>query len=254
MKMGCFLACFGYAKKRKRRKPGSCKVQSTDQVAAGSYVPLDFEKLDASDSNTSARRKEEANVKMKKKKVRFNLNVKTYEPLEYEEIEDYLSEGEEKTKWEYSKEEATKAMRSYPSNYRYYNCVDEEEEEGEMELDESDLEFDEIEDFDEEDCHVPVKTGNRDSLSGGGRYVSSVLNPVENVVQWKAIKARERVELKNEKENMRISDPLGLNTTINLKHCQTQIPVDASLSNWLISSSETKMLPRLPPLQTWASC
>nr|GLL44167.1 uncharacterized protein LOC109175303 isoform X2 [Ipomoea trifida] len=251
--MGCFLACFGYAKKRKRRKPGS-KVQSTDQVAAGSYVPLDFEKLDASDSDTSARRKEEGNVKMKKKKVRFNLNVKTYEPLQYEEIEDYLSEGEEKTKWEYSKEEATKAMlRSYPSNYRYYNCVDEEEE-GEIELDESDLEFDEIEDFDdEEDCHVPVKTGNRDPLSGdneGGRYArSSVLNPVENVVQWKAIKARERVALKNEKENMRIianskSDPL-----INLKNCQTEIPVDASLSNWLISS-QTKMLPRLPPLQT----
>lgn len=110
--------------------------------------------------------KESATAKIKKK-VSFNLNVKTYEPIPNDELSNcYLSEGEEKTMWEYNQEETAGAsMRyfnyednlmaskigSFPSNYRYQNCRDSYDEEDEMELEDSDLDDDDDDDEDELD-------------------------------------------------------------------------------------------------------
>ncbi|XP_019181492.1 PREDICTED: nuclear polyadenylated RNA-binding protein 3-like [Ipomoea nil] len=286
--MVCFLACFGLTKKQRRRKPRN-KTQPTHQVE-GRYVPLDSGKPEEPDSETrndGSVSKESLAVKVKKK-VRFNLDVKTYEPLHQEEIED----DEEKPEWE------------YPSDYRYYNCRESFDEEDEIELEESDLEDDDdIDDYDGDDEDYTrddneaqaevsekfTKTENTDAVSGGddepksrvlvsdscesnrntrnrSQYVNSVLNPVENLTQWKAVKAREqreRTQVKNQKENIRLeqedhkpaiakspSDPLSLS---NNKHNVSDLQVDASLSNWLLWS-ENKPPSGAVSLQKWASC
>ncbi|XP_031111654.1 rRNA biogenesis protein rrp36-like [Ipomoea triloba] len=290
--MVCFLACFGLTKKQRRRKPRN-KTQPTHQVQ-GRYVPLDSEKPEEPDSETRSDgsvSKESLAVKVKKK-VSFNLNVKTYEPLHQEEIED---DDEEKPKCE------------YPSDYRYYNCRESFDEEDEIQLEESDLEDDEdIDDYDgddedytrddNEDNHhmLKQKTENTAAVSGGdepksrvllsdscesnrntrnrSQYVNSVLNPVENLTQWKAVKARERerTQVKNQKENIRLeqeedhkpaiakspSDPLSLCNKRNVSDFQPpsrDLQVDASLSNWLIWS-ENKPPSGAVSLQKWASC
>lgn len=88
------------------------------------------------------------------------------------------------------------------------------------------------------------------------QYVHSVLNPVENLTQWKAVKARaippsrhkmkENVLLEQEPRTPSSSkpsfNPSSFNITPNI--CQSKpllqdIAVDASLSNWLNSSETT---------------
>ncbi|KAK4427847.1 hypothetical protein Salat_1553700 [Sesamum alatum] len=90
------------------------------------------------------------------------------------------------------------------------------------------------------------------------QYVSSVLNPVENLTQWKAVKAKAATpQLKYQKENSMLkqegqnhsstradSDSLAFKKTRSLSVSRPQLPtvaVDASLSNWL-GSLETKSI------------
>ncbi|KAF2292694.1 hypothetical protein GH714_026766 [Hevea brasiliensis] len=86
-------------------------------------------------------------------------------------------------------------------------------------------------------------------------YVHSVLNPVENLTQWKAVKAKGTPPLKQQKENFTLgqeprisfsSEPSfrELQFCFNMKSDQSkksnqEIAVDASLSNWLGSSENT---------------
>ncbi|XP_073147185.1 uncharacterized protein [Henckelia pumila] len=79
-------------------------------------------------------------------------------------------------------------------------------------------------------------------------YVNSVLNPVENITQWKAIKSKgTSCFLKPQKENL-ISysehtckhTSLGVRTRSDeLKKSNQEVAVDASLSNWLASPEIT---------------
>lgn len=80
-------------------------------------------------------------------------------------------------------------------------------------------------------------------------YVHSVLNPVENLTQWKSLKARTTPVLKQQKENVASShhEPCILFSTepsFKSKSDQSmksnqEVAVDASLSNWLVSSEKT---------------
>ncbi|KAF7837433.1 protein PFC0760c isoform X2 [Senna tora] len=80
----------------------------------------------------------------------------------------------------------------------------------------------------------------------------SVLSPVENLTQWKAIKAKVATSKHRRKENVPlehktsmtlISEP-GFNllesNVLQSKPLLTEIAVDASLSNWLISPIVSK--------------
>ncbi|XP_027120252.1 uncharacterized protein [Coffea arabica] len=313
--MGCFLACFGFTKKRRRTK-GRSKNASGDQ-SYGRYVPLDCDvtvKLEcdemqkASATELRDKPKESSSAKIKKK-VSFNLNVKTYEPLPNDELSNCnLSEGEEKTMWEYNQEETAGAsmkyfnyednlmaskIGSFPSNYRYQNCRDSYDEEDEMELEDSDLDDEDELDFDEDDigesydfrsqklCQASVeeegkvttdqlaekgsnlmqpqvlqhqehnKTESNQNARNRSHNVFSVLAPVENLTQWKEVKAKTRQQLKHQKENIvleqeqhmplctkKSSEPLALNSSVDLNQFKPQsheIAVDASLSNWLVS-------------------
>ncbi|CAK9139535.1 unnamed protein product [Ilex paraguariensis] len=300
--MTYFLACFGFSKKRKRRKPPS-KNPYGEQVH-GSYEPLDSNviiKLDSREKPISPDselidKHREKSSRRTKKKVSFNLNVKTYEPIS----------KDEETAWEDNEEETEKAgismerMGSYPSNYRYRNWRDGYDEDDDIELEESDLDGNDSYDSDEEDNHgsnnlkqvefskhfdsLSMELEKRVSLAqlaqnktrttmhhcasldeelkkpesnsharDRSRYVHSVLNPVENITQWKAVKATETPPLKQrKKENVAFDQEqkitLSSMPSFNLFHCNSlpnlhhskplmpNIAVDVSLSNWLVPS------------------
>lgn len=248
-----------------------------------------------------------------KKKVRFNLNVKSYEPLTRDDYDAYLSEGEdEKTGWEFDREErgensVTTALEfeeddpiassqiiggssSYPANYRYQNCRSSYGEEDEIELDDdSDFDLDDDDedenyddnlDSDGEDddqkqnsasmesekvfcaatarlgelgkCKIEQLRDSTDQSTGNkSQIVDSVLNPIENLTQWKAIKAKSRQQQQQQQTNQKkenaavstqiskssCSGPQYSKTLPNLDHSSKAmvqgISVDASLSKWL---------------------
>ncbi|KAG8373201.1 hypothetical protein BUALT_Bualt12G0146400 [Buddleja alternifolia] len=283
--MGCFLACFGFKNKKKRRKPSSRKHPSASgQQNLVSYIPLDSDhatiNLDTtpkhitSDSKIQEKPKEPSLSKIKKK-VSFNLNVKAYEPLPNEDdISSYL---ESENKWEFNKETI---RTTYPPNYRYQNFNDsyDYEEDDDLIFEEDDFNFEENEDSstdedgngysnESDDDEIPsqqdfplklnVSAKNESDSERGdardrSRYALSVLNPVENLSQWKAVKGK-AARLKPQKENIIIleqeasskklnSESFDFKNKRNSSVCVSQsssILVDASLSNWL-GSLETQ--------------
>ncbi|XP_022760329.1 uncharacterized protein LOC111306743 [Durio zibethinus] len=171
--MGCFLGCFGISTKRKRRKPanrilpGDSKLVSYEPLDSSVSINLDIpEEPISSSSQLSNKPKERSSIKIRKK-VSFNLNVQTYEPIPAEETTTYqfLQSVEEKES-ENNGAEAGKGslpslsegdsnslqMGSYPTNYRYQNCRESYDEDDEMAFEECDLEDDDyFYDYDDED-------------------------------------------------------------------------------------------------------
>lgn len=187
----------------------------------------------------------------------------------------------------------TSSSGSYPPNHRYQNCRESDDEldyedsdidddDGEDEDDDGVLDYDDayedendeffesriagrkldskeidssvvISGLDEEEAR-PIMV-NRAARNRSG-YVHSVLNPVENLTQWKAVKARGKPPLKPRKENFTVDQEpqrasFSLEASFNelslsfkskpeyqSKKANQEAAVDASLSNWL-SSSET---------------
>lgn len=234
--------------------------------------------------------REPLNYKIRKK-VSFNLNVQSYEPIPKEESTDHFWETEEDEKKEEISKDTAKGsqspslsegdstetkMASFPSNYRYRNCIDsneEEDEESDLDDDDDDLDEDDEsggdiddmgisqEEFSEKFMSLSVSSNKRDSstefaqeksenlkppgdMNKGGfksigtnrnardrsQYVHSVLNPVENLSQWKAVKAKGMPPVKRQrKENIAALDQQARKPT-------PEIAVDASLSNWLFSA------------------
>ncbi|XP_057423927.1 uncharacterized protein LOC130717631 isoform X2 [Lotus japonicus] len=278
--MGCFLACFGLSNKRKRRKTLYNVLAGGHQKYGNYEVLATTEKSIIPYSGVRDKRKEQNGVKSKKKKkVTFNLNVQIYEPdptayqvLNNEEEEENKntkaeSEGKSSTSSILGEESADLGMR-YPSNYRYYNCRDNyDEEEDEITYEESDIDLSDDDEFDDswseqslendeaevydknsEQNQRPLAPNGADvksDSSGRGRSINthSVLIPVENLTQWKAIKAKVASSKHRSKENV----PLEQKTSLNLSPCSLEsnalqskpllqeIAVDASLSNWLIA-------------------
>ncbi|XP_017984350.1 PREDICTED: DNA ligase 1 [Theobroma cacao] len=176
----------------------------------------------------------------------------------------------------------TSSSTFYPPNHRYQNCreSDNEDEDGELDYEESDLDDDEDDDYEDFDDGA---VESRDMIRGvrgvtekvdglvqeevkpiglirGVRdrsgNVPPVLNPVENLTQWKAVKAKGAPPPKLRKENLSLeqeeprlsfsSDPSFKELSFSFKSksdhepmkLDQEVSVDASLSNWL-SSSET---------------
>ncbi|KAI3449812.1 hypothetical protein Pfo_006477 [Paulownia fortunei] len=105
---------------------------------------------------------------------------------------------------------------------------------------------------DEEVKAFVSKTNARDRSD----YINSVLNPVENITQWKAAKAKGTHLLRPQKENLTVNfeaprisfsseptfgqAPFSFKTKSDqLKNANQEIAVDASLSNWLVSPEIT---------------
>ncbi|KAK7268721.1 hypothetical protein RIF29_21429 [Crotalaria pallida] len=306
--MGCFLACFGLSNKRKRRKTlynvlGGHQKYGNYQVLAiteKSIIPY-------SDIRDKDGCKEKNSVKRKKKKVTFNLNVQIFEPnpTAYQALDNEEEENENKTAEPEGRSSSFSTLgegsagltMTYPSNYRYYNCCyDEEDEIGGEESDIEDYDDDEDDEFDDdeycwddgcsdeslgneeaevndqgnirqkelsESCYSSVAeeriknqmllasddTELKSNLSGRDRSMNmhSVLVPVENLTQWKAIKAKVASSKHRRKENVPSEpntsmpfklSPCSLESNIlQSKPLLQEIAVDASLSNWLVSPS-----------------
>ena len=247
--------------------------------------------------------KEQSSFKIRKK-VSFNLNVQTYEPiptdyslLESDEEGEKEKKGEETAKRglipSFSKWHSTAlTMGAYPSNYRYQNCTYNYDDEDELEYEEIDLDDDDYEndiddyhdsddnegyghngihhDESQEEDSGQLESSNMESQESvsltrlvkdkinvnppsasnardRSQYVHSVLNPIENLSQWKAVKAKaappkhqrkENIELKEEPlifiSSKPILDPLPFSNPSQSKPLMQEIAVDSSLSSWLV--------------------
>ncbi|KAI3990815.1 hypothetical protein MKX01_011723 [Papaver californicum] len=339
--MGCFLACFGSSKNRKQRK-GSPRRQLSRgsprrQRHAESYEPLKSSVIIKQEiivepvapvAESSEKIEEQLSPSLKKqveeqlssggtrKKVTFDLNVRAYEGVAVEEVI-YISEseddeeGKEKKehkigkKWPTVSEDSnsnSSSSGSFPSNHRYGNCTNSDDEFEGMESDDEDGEDDDYEDddYDEserrlveaessesffslpmESRNVAIRVGEKEvnsplkvdsSLEQENRtfgsnlhardrsqYIHSVLNPVENLSQWKVVKARTQSPLPlklQKKENIKLEQepniPFSAEPTFKLSSFSfnpnvsksssppsKEIAVDASLSTWLGSCEST---------------
>ncbi|XP_057534606.1 uncharacterized protein LOC130812964 isoform X2 [Amaranthus tricolor] len=90
---------------------------------------------------------------------------------------------------------------------------------------------------------------NRGARDRAG-YVHSVLNPVENTAQWKTVKVKETLSIKEQKENFKIDlgfQQFSSKTKSNFgepkNDCET---VASSLSTWLVSSQSTPPSKAMP--------
>ncbi|XP_042018097.1 uncharacterized protein LOC121765880 [Salvia splendens] len=129
---------------------------------------------------------------------------------------------------------------------------------------------------DEEAKEFGSKTNARDRSD----YINSVLNPVENIIQWKAAKSKGTALVKPQKENLAnfeaprmsfSSEPIFRQAASSFKakshqskNANQEIAVDASLSNWLgtpevapskkTSFSGFETITKSPPTNTSEGC
>ncbi|XP_021721857.1 nucleolin-like [Chenopodium quinoa] len=225
------FACFGGTNKRKRPKSAS-KFGSKTRRRIRGYEPLQSDnskELDASQTLSSTREKPKDETKTRiRKKVRFNLEVVTYEPLISQEDEHDNNSWEERGDEESDQAAAAvEACLVYAplsktistSNYRYNCCYDGEDEYDEVEEDDDDygqLSDDEDDDDDidndyedDDSCTIDPQSRYNEKVTDELRdcssvplissatnarlrshYIIPVLNPIENLSQWKTIKTR----------------------------------------------------------------
>ncbi|XP_021849200.1 uncharacterized protein [Spinacia oleracea] len=227
------FACFGCPNKRKRPKTPS-KFGSKNRRRIRGYEPLQSDipkELNESTPLGSLREKQKDEPKARiRKKVRFNLEVVTYEPLISQEDEhDDYNRGEKGGK---ETDQATVAVEgcliytplsktvSTESNYRYNSCYDgedeydEDEDECQITDDDDDEDEDEDEDYEDDDddddgctidpriiyynkvtdelrdCSSVPLVSSATNARLRSHYIVPVLNPIENLSQWKTVKTR----------------------------------------------------------------
>ncbi|KAL5990376.1 hypothetical protein ACLOJK_011276 [Asimina triloba] len=233
-----------------------------------------------------------------RKKVTFDLNVETYIPISAatdevvdEDGEDGQAKASNGNKRQFFSEEgsnpASLSTSSFPSNHRYQDCEyssdeGDEEAEEEAEYENSDFEDDdsegEEESFESYFSRTPLTTkGIEDTRPFGSssaerqwpvlakgnvrdrsQYIDSVLNPVENLTQWRAVKAKSAGPLKHEqKENASLElelepsfklpgpqIPLEKNVSFNpTKSTNQDFSVNARVGDWLAADENVPAVP-----------
>ncbi|CAN0885749.1 Protein JASON [Linum grandiflorum] len=287
--MGCFLACFGSSKDRRRKcrkqqhhHKKHNKVQpryqrnATEQDFVPSVAPVEEqivipEKPVIISTVVEEEIQEEAEEKafeeestsangILRKRVTFDSNVRTYEPVSVKESTEFLRQEEDEQKEDNRKQEqsdasseassVTSSSTSYPSNHRYQNCRDSDDEldmEDQSDSDSDDEEDDyENEELDYGDMYDDPSSRFASAAAYEGKpnvrdrsgYVHPVLNPVENLSQWKAAKCKKSAAPQSkpcDKENHE-QEP-SFKVKKSNKEEVAVAAVDASLSNWLSATS-----------------
>ncbi|EXB53515.1 hypothetical protein L484_005945 [Morus notabilis] len=294
--LACFGTSKNDRRRRKQRNQVQPRLHQRNESpkavqSAVSSVQVESENLV---SLVSVVREEQPNLSPRKK-VTFDSNVRTYEHVSTYDDSDLLRESEDFEKKEeddlgklsLSKSPSedssvTSSLGSYPPNHRYQNCRESDDEDEELDFEDSDLD-DEDENGDEDDGEVEYEdevielsraseevnspmpvSGLLESevlnknVRDRSAYVHSVLNPVENLTQWKAVKARGKPKTRPQiqKENFTLdqeeprisfnSEPAFKDLSLSSKSKTDQpvkpkqeMAVDASLSNWLVSPEST---------------
>ncbi|XP_024981813.1 uncharacterized protein LOC112518376 [Cynara cardunculus var. scolymus] len=211
-----------------------------------------------------------------RKKVTFNTNVTTYEHVQvYDSTESLLEKNEKgetfpksaQTQFDSGSPDGSEILKagSYPPNYRYGNCVesdDDEVEDSDYEDEDDDDGLENEEDYDDEDedriicrevwCEsIPIpstesrtesslldKVGSNSNARDRSAFVVPVLNPVENLTQWKALKSKGTPPVKPFNFNQQKENSSLNSTPFAPQNRNQETAVDASLSNWLVSSEK----------------
>lgn len=211
---------------------------------------LDFDRNNPEEQSSSSIRKI----------IDFDSN---YDSVSVQENTDSLPEKESN---ESEGDSITSSVGSYPRNHRYQNYQDIDNEIEELYDSDFNDDVEKQEDYNDYDADIDDKIIHQDpnkepkpigKMSGNVRdrspYFHSVLNPIENLTQWKAVKSKGTLPLNSEKENFgeeeglpRISfssEPSFKQSLFSFKSKSHQpknpnqeIPVDASLSSWLAST------------------
>ncbi|KAL9225165.1 hypothetical protein vseg_001117 [Gypsophila vaccaria] len=205
------FACFG-STTNERKRPRSSKLGPKRRVKRiQGYHRLQNDVKIESEEELREKPKDEKKPRIKKK-VRFNLDVIVYEPI----ISNYDTNSSQENMYENYMEDQSKGVESsFPASYRYsrfygdendYEDNEDEDEDGEYEL--SDLEEDDDGvvsggEMDEHSrglsCRPLISSADKnlrmsnDKMTYGRsrrHYAVSVLNPIDNLSQWKAIKSR----------------------------------------------------------------
>ncbi|KAF8017874.1 hypothetical protein BT93_H2933 [Corymbia citriodora subsp. variegata] len=320
--MGCLLGCFNASKHGRRPKsaqisPSKPQRQAKALLPAGSIERTDTEApIEIKPDSRVSDEKQLVQLNCGKKKVAFDLNVKTYEVSpaveeEEEEEEEEVGVGDAWIDVKEAKERESKSIchwtiiqsngSSCPLDSRYANCASSDDELGSTDLEETDVEEDGVEDDtvcdgeiaaqeesseslfslsidsrkhffvaeagekEEVNSPFPVKSSSRNELDASAfnqsaelrsEPVDSVLNPVENLPQRKAVTARANSPMKNQdKENVHkeqeVLSATGPKLTFataqhickpsskNSRFTGQEIAVDTSLSSWLVDSDGT---------------
>ncbi|KAF5763087.1 putative protein JASON [Helianthus annuus] len=260
--MGCFLGCFGSSKDRKRRKQRHKTVRRDQNPKSQNLVQDDASLVQCikdkpSNSLPELREIEEPLSLSSRKKVTFDANATTYEHVQevFDSTESLLERNEKgetspKSGQPHSRPDSredsdVKNVGSYPPNYRYGNCVESDDEVEDSDYEDGnddDLDNGEGEDYDIEDriickdvwCEsIPVPVPSLES--GTESSLNPVLKPVENLTQWKALRSKGTItkETITHSPSRLSSNPQKENSSLN-----QEIAVDASLSNWIVSSEK----------------
>lgn len=290
--MGCFSTCFRKSKRRKSRRPANptpCSDQFLwRDECAEAVQPTNVEEQENAEilknpiPDSIDELEEKVNIS-ERKKVTFDLNVHFYEELPAtDENHGNEEEKEEKEKIKLTMEKesnrpsdgsSSSSLISFPpNNYRYQNCRDSDDElddemvsdddsdhdyMGDDEDEEGEDEANKDEDEDDESlfsCSMNSTNQKLATYAGGDeiKNFDSVLHPIENLTQWKLIKARaNKLEPQNDnaKENKNSGQeceiPFNEEPVVkpNLKSDKAnktksknsvkEIAVDTSLSSWL---------------------
>ncbi|KAK7835714.1 protein jason [Quercus suber] len=208
--MGCFLGCFGSSKDGKRRKQRRSKVQPRDQPRTASCTPAQSAVHSTQDGDSQ-----------------------TPIDITNSQVQD-----------EPERESSFRSRRkvTFNSNVETYehvlceevkNVVPETEGSGKKGQEENIAKSREVKPY-------VYNLNVRDRSA----YVHPVLNPVENLTQWKAVKAKGASPLRPQKENFVSNQESEVSFSFKSKTNQSkkssqEVAVDASLSNWLESSEAT---------------
>ncbi|CAI0386199.1 unnamed protein product [Linum tenue] len=300
--MGCFSACFGSSKDRRRR----CRKQqhkkhnqaqppyqrnADHDLEQPSNLPVEQNPISEKQPvviNTAVEEIQEEQPQWQsspvglRKKVTFDSNVKAYEPVSVQESTEFQNASAPKKQADNENgDDQNKSLKpdqsdnsseassltpssssSYPSNHRYQNCRDSDDDEfdSDDQTDSDSEDGDEVDGeldddiYDEPATRFASAAANGDAcfpevgIEKSGQnvrdrsgYVHPVLNPVENLTQWKAAKSKKsappQLNQPCDKENdQEPSFKVKSKKTVNPEQV---IAVDASLSNWLSSSSSS---------------
>ncbi|KAH9697045.1 hypothetical protein KPL71_023439 [Citrus sinensis] len=278
--MGCFLGCFGF--------PADEDVENQ---------PINYEPLDSTIKEISSikiGKKVSFNLNVQNYEP-LQDDETAYRLSESDEDEMREKNGERFANGSLSttvSEEKSIGLKigPFPSNHRYQNCrdsYDDEEDEDDDANDEFEYDYDNENDIDDQrisqseflkqpnnqlvespkrnitnnnmQMQLPALTDGDPKRNDWDRsqYINSLLNPVENLTQWKAVKARtaaapQLLRKENNGLQQEAQVPSYLTTSSNLysfnlapNHNQSkpllhEIAVDASLSNWLASSNRNE--------------
>ncbi|KAL3520999.1 hypothetical protein ACH5RR_019148 [Cinchona calisaya] len=356
--MGCFSACFGSSKKHSKSKKHEtstspnkdqnlcqsheinqallCTNQTAEesQIASPVKIIAEIEGANEEQLNTSFRKKvtfdlllktsEECQAQEEAKALIENEQKEKREEIKDNIVQDLLSDSTEKSKKEQNKAEAdllsdstekskkeenkdegdllsdstVSSLFTYPSNCRYKNCASSDDECVDMDFNNDVVDINHndkngCEDLVQEESSeslfsISIESRKQNSAAEMGEkevssplkpqnardrslFVHSVLNPIENLSQWKASRSKTTSSMKNQ-ENIKLEQeeeftmPSGAKGIFNLdqenvipfseeptlKQTNEQrskrfsngvkngeVEVDTSLSSWLLGSEKS---------------